>query len=565
MRSVDGSWSSATESSPRPALDSASVSGWAPRRAIDRVVDVVETGRAPAATPLDERVRRVGRDPVQPRRERGVPTEPVDALPGSEVGLLHHVARILLVPGQPDGEGVGVDVRAAHELVERRLVPPPCVGNELLEPARRPVVLVVGSHMTPETVRGYPRVRPAAAGPGQTPAVKFGIFHEHQVPRPGRTGTSGGCFEEALEQGELADRIGIDGFWLVEHHFLEEYSHSSAPEVFLGGAVAAHEADPPRARDRADAAVVQPSRPESPSASRRSTSCRAGGSTSAPASRRRRWSSAGSGSIPSRQARDVGGGAARRAAVPRPRRRSPGTSGEHVSMPPRNVVPKPIQRPHPPGVGGVQPARDDPPRRAARHRRARVRVLRPRGGEVLGRRLLLDARARGRADRRRGERRDRVRHAVHVPSATRSRRSLRAAEGVNFFGYSLGHYYIFGRHHPGSTDVWAEYVERRRELGFDPEAVAAAAASGERLGAKVDPGQLRRPARRDGDTRAGADVPAPIRGVRRRHGHPLERGGQEPPRARDGEPRAVREGGPPRVRRARGEAPARQGSSARAR
>jgi alkanesulfonate monooxygenase SsuD/methylene tetrahydromethanopterin reductase-like flavin-dependent oxidoreductase (luciferase family) len=67
---------------------------------------------------------------------------------------------------------------------------------------------------------------------------------------------------------------------------------------------------------------------------------------------------------------------------------------------------------------------------------------------------------------------------------------LRAAEGVNFFGYSLGHYYIFGRHRPGSTDVWAEYVQRRRELGFDPEAVAAAAASGDRLGAKVIQGSF---------------------------------------------------------------------------
>ena len=30
-----------------------------------------------------------------------------------------------------------------------------------------------------------------------------------------------------------AHRIGIDYAWEVEHHFLEEYSHSSAPEVFL--------------------------------------------------------------------------------------------------------------------------------------------------------------------------------------------------------------------------------------------------------------------------------------------------------------------------------------------
>jgi hypothetical protein len=61
----------------------------------------------------------------------------------------------------------------------------------------------------------------------------------------------------------------------------------------------------------------------------------------------------------------------------------------------------------------------------------------------------------------------------------------RGIEGANFFGYSLAHYYVFGRHRPGSTDVWDEYRRRRAEQGFDPEAVADATAHGERLGAKV--------------------------------------------------------------------------------
>src|SRR6185437_5386502 len=39
--------------------------------------------------------------------------------------------------------------------------------------------------------------------------------------------------QNALDQVELADKLGIDNAWEVEHHFLEEYSHSSAPEVFL--------------------------------------------------------------------------------------------------------------------------------------------------------------------------------------------------------------------------------------------------------------------------------------------------------------------------------------------
>ena len=37
----------------------------------------------------------------------------------------------------------------------------------------------------------------------------------------------------ALEQVRLADELGFDQVWAVEHHFLEEYSHCSAPELFL--------------------------------------------------------------------------------------------------------------------------------------------------------------------------------------------------------------------------------------------------------------------------------------------------------------------------------------------
>ena len=63
--------------------------------------------------------------------------------------------------------------------------------------------------------------------------MKFGIFYEHQLPRPWGEGDEQRLFNEALEQVELADRLGFDYAWEVEHHFLEEYSHSSAPEVFL--------------------------------------------------------------------------------------------------------------------------------------------------------------------------------------------------------------------------------------------------------------------------------------------------------------------------------------------
>ena len=66
--------------------------------------------------------------------------------------------------------------------------------------------------------------------------MKFGIFYEHQLPKPWSEGLEEKLFQDALDQVELADRLGIDYAWEVEHHFLEEYSHSSAPEIFLAAA-----------------------------------------------------------------------------------------------------------------------------------------------------------------------------------------------------------------------------------------------------------------------------------------------------------------------------------------
>ncbi len=66
--------------------------------------------------------------------------------------------------------------------------------------------------------------------------VKFGIFYEHQLPRPWSATDEYELLQNALTQVELADKLGYDYAWEVEHHFMEEYSHSSAPEVFLAAA-----------------------------------------------------------------------------------------------------------------------------------------------------------------------------------------------------------------------------------------------------------------------------------------------------------------------------------------
>src|ERR1700684_4199745 len=66
--------------------------------------------------------------------------------------------------------------------------------------------------------------------------MKFGIFYEMQLPRPWGPDSEWTLYNNALSQLELADSLGYDYAWEVEHHFLEEYSHSSAPEVFLSAA-----------------------------------------------------------------------------------------------------------------------------------------------------------------------------------------------------------------------------------------------------------------------------------------------------------------------------------------
>jgi hypothetical protein len=86
----------------------------------------------------------------------------------------------------------------------------------------------------------------------------------------------------------------------------------------------------------------------------------------------------------------------------------------------------------------------------------------------------------------------------------------RGLEGANFFGYSLAHYYVFGRHAPASTDVWAEFQARRAEQGYSPEAVQAASANTDRLGAKVVAGG-------SAGLRGAIGTPEQVRDYLRRH------------------------------------------------
>jgi hypothetical protein len=67
---------------------------------------------------------------------------------------------------------------------------------------------------------------------------------------------------------------------------------------------------------------------------------------------------------------------------------------------------------------------------------------------------------------------------------------------------------VFGDHRPGVTNVWEEYVERRDQMGYSPE--AAAAVEQERLGAKIASGD-------NTGLRGATGTPAQLREYLRRY------------------------------------------------
>ncbi len=64
--------------------------------------------------------------------------------------------------------------------------------------------------------------------------MKFGLLYEAQRPYQGNDVDWNSLYKETLEQCELADRMGFDNLWFVEHHFLMGFSGSPCPEVLFG-------------------------------------------------------------------------------------------------------------------------------------------------------------------------------------------------------------------------------------------------------------------------------------------------------------------------------------------
>lgn len=65
--------------------------------------------------------------------------------------------------------------------------------------------------------------------------MRFDLFYELSMP-PALVRDEATLYSETLEELALADRLGFHGAWLVEHHFMRGYSHSSKPDLFLAAA-----------------------------------------------------------------------------------------------------------------------------------------------------------------------------------------------------------------------------------------------------------------------------------------------------------------------------------------
>ncbi|MFB6164963.1 MAG: LLM class flavin-dependent oxidoreductase [Haloarculaceae archaeon] len=290
--------------------------------------------------------------------------------------------------------------------------------------------------------------------------MKFGIFYEHQLPRPWDEGDERRLYHEALDQIELADELGIDYAWEVEHHFLEEYSHSSAPEVFLAAASQRTEdirlghgikLMPPRYNHPARAAeqvatldIVADGRLEF-GTGESSSDVELGGFGIPRDEKEPMWTEA------VEQVTDM------LTAEP-----YPGYQGEYFEMPERNVVPKPVQDPHPPlwvACSG----------RSTIEQAARL------GLGVLSFSFATPEETSEWVDAYYDTLReecDPIGDAVNPNFAIVTGFSChededvaheRGAEGFAFFQYALAHYYGPDEHVPGETNVW----EKFQEVGAD--------------------------------------------------------------------------------------------------
>src|SRR6516165_4464059 len=176
--------------------------------------------------------------------------------------------------------------------------------------------------------------------------MKFGIFYELQLPKPWAPDDERRLVQEALAQVELADGLGIDYAWAVEHHFLEEYSHCSASEVFLAAAAARTKRI--RLGHGIRQVIANYNHPARTAEAIAMLDLVSNGRVEFGIGEGATRLELGGFQIPAKEKRAMALEAAEQIANMMTMTPYPGFAGRSFTMPCRNVLPKPRQQPHPP-------------------------------------------------------------------------------------------------------------------------------------------------------------------------------------------------------------------------
>jgi alkanesulfonate monooxygenase SsuD/methylene tetrahydromethanopterin reductase-like flavin-dependent oxidoreductase (luciferase family) len=237
--------------------------------------------------------------------------------------------------------------------------------------------------------------------------MKISLFYEFALPRPWVPDDERVLLQECLDEVEAADKAGFSTVWLTEHHFLEEYCHSTAPEIFLAAASQRTKNirlgfgimhlppavnHPARVAERiATLDLLSNGRVEFGTGESSSVG-ELGGFNIDPADKRAQWE----------EALEV----AIRCMIEEP---FAGFKGEHIQMPARNVIPKPMQKTPSTGLGRVHAAVQRADGRPKVHRRTEFRLHRSRTAHGASQRLLQGIRR----ERRAGHAEDQPEHPGH--------------------------------------------------------------------------------------------------------------------------------------------------------
>ena len=297
--------------------------------------------------------------------------------------------------------------------------------------------------------------------------MKFGVFFEMTMPRPWDAGSEKRKLDETLEQIKLADDIGMHCAWMTEHHFMEEYCHATAPEVVLSAAA-----------DRTKRIrIAHGVRHAPPPFNHPARTAEMASTLDLVSNGRLELGFGSSGTemelggfgIRGEDKRDMSWEAIEQICNMMAMEPFPGYQGKFFKMPARNVVPKPLQKPHPPlwlacsqrpsildaasrGMGALSFAfleANDAKIWRDEYYTKFMADCRPIGHTVNPNFNLFTA------------------IGVHKDEQTAVDRFL---GGLFFFQYMINHYYASGgdgkkiTHKPGRTNLWEHFLKAEAQL-----------------------------------------------------------------------------------------------------